>query len=74
MTSRAVTRLSDLPEVLSVRQVADFLGVAENSVYGSIRRGELPAVNVGRRVLVSKVALSRWLTGGDALTPEEGAS
>lgn len=55
-----------LPEVCSVRDVASYLGVAENSVYAAIRSGELPAVRLGRRVLVSRAALMRWLTGGDA--------
>lgn len=56
--------LDDLPEVCTVRQVAQFLRIAENSVYAAIRRDELPAVRLGRRLLVSRVALSRWLVGG----------
>lgn len=61
-------QLVSLPEVLTVRQVADFLGVAENSVYGAIRREELPAVRLGRRVLVSRSALARWLGAEDVET------
>lgn len=59
------TRLGDLPDVLQVRQVADFLGVAENTVYDAIRRHELHAVHLGRRLLVSKGTLVRWLEGMD---------
>ncbi|MDO9556531.1 MAG: helix-turn-helix domain-containing protein [Coriobacteriia bacterium] len=60
--SRA-TSLAELPDVLTVRQVAVFLGVAENSVYGAIRREELPSVRLGRRVLVGRQSLERWLEG-----------
>ena len=73
MTTRAEVKLSDLPEVLTVRQVADFLHVAENSVYGSIRRSELPAVRLGRRVLISKSALVRFLDGEAVPALSEGA-
>lgn len=61
MANSTPQSLDDLPEVLTVRQVADYLRVAENSVYSSIRRGEVPSVRLGRRVLVSKAALGRWL-------------
>jgi excisionase family DNA binding protein len=65
MTPSAEPRLDALPDVIPVRQVAAFLGVAENTVYGSIRRQELPACRIGRRVLVSKAALIRFLEGTD---------
>lgn len=54
---------SELPEVCNVRDVAAYLRVAENSVYAAIRTGELPAVRLGRRLLVSKTALLLWLDG-----------
>lgn len=68
MTTSSVLRLAELPDVLTVRQVADFLGVADNTVYESVRRRELPSVRVGRRVLVGRAALVRFLEGAD----EEG--
>lgn len=55
--------LSELPDVLSVRQVAEFCGLAENSVYDSCRRGELPSRKVGRRIVILKSALVGFLQG-----------
>ena len=63
MTQSRRTQLDALPDVIPVRQVAAILGVAENTVYGSIRRQQLPACRIGRRVLVSKAALIRFLEG-----------
>lgn len=65
MTNSDRPTLDELPDVIAVSTVASFLGVAENSVYTSIRRGELPAVRLGRRLLVSKTALVHWLQGDD---------
>ena len=56
--------VKELPEVCSVKQVARFLGLAENSVYTAIRCGDIPSIRIGRRVLVSRDALLRLLAGG----------
>ena len=44
------------------------LRVGRNSAYEAARRGELPAVRIGRRLLVPRLALERLLSGdrGDA--------
>ena len=65
MPSSRQSRLEDLPDVLTVRDTAEVLNVAENSVYSAIRRGELPAARIGRRILVSKAVLVRLLEGPD---------
>jgi excisionase family DNA binding protein len=63
--SRERPQLEDLPDVMSAHQhVAPFLGVSGNTVYGAIRSGLLPAVRVGRRILIAKAALLRWLEQG----------
>lgn len=47
----------------SVDETAKFLGVARNSAYEAIARGEIPVIKVGRRLLVPKVALEKLLNG-----------
>jgi len=76
MTSKGCGKLclDELPDVCTVRQVADVLRVAENTVYDSIRRHELPAVRLGRRVLISKSALVRFLEGHDVHSSAAEAS
>ena len=47
---------------LTVREAAEALGLCENSLRERIRRGELPGViRLGRRILISKDALLRYL-------------
>lgn len=58
--------LEELPAVMDVpHHLAPFLGVSENLVYECIRRGDLPAHRLGRRIVVSKAALVRWLEGAE---------
>ncbi len=45
-------RLQDLPATLSIPQAAKILGVGRDLAYRAARRGELPTVRVGRRLLV----------------------
>jgi len=40
--------MSLTPEVLTIPEVADFLRVAEKTVYALVKRGELRAFRVGR--------------------------
>lgn len=48
--------------VLTVDEAAAALGLHRQSVYAAIRNGELPAVRVGRKILVPREALERYLT------------
>jgi excisionase family DNA binding protein len=57
---------SDPPRLaLGVQEVADALGVSRELVRQMIRTGKLPSVKLGRRRLISRKALERFLAGGD---------
>ena len=47
--------------VLSVREVAQYLGLSVNTVYEAIRQGEIPTVRFGTRILVPRSALVKKL-------------
>ena len=51
-------------ETLTVAEAAQMLGISTESVYQGARRGEIPTLRVGRRVLVPAAALTRLLDGG----------
>jgi excisionase family DNA binding protein len=51
---------------LSVEEAASLAGISRNSAYEAVRRGELPVIRVGRRLLVPRAALLRLLNGGEA--------
>lgn len=54
--------LKDYPDVLTPRQVAEALGICENSAYRLIRQRAIGSRRVGRKILVPKVCLIDYLT------------
>ncbi|MCX8032669.1 MAG: helix-turn-helix domain-containing protein [Thermoleophilia bacterium] len=55
------TTLKQAPEVLTIQEAAAILRISRGSAYEAARRGELPVIRIGRRLLVSRVALERLL-------------
>jgi excisionase family DNA binding protein len=59
------------PLTLTVEEAARALGINRNAAYAAVHNGELPAIRVGRRLLVPKAAFQRMLeTAGQ---PKSGA-
>lgn len=56
-------RLEELPDMVEVPLVAAWLSVSINSAYLAVRRGEIPSVRIGRRLLVPRGALQRLMDG-----------
>jgi excisionase family DNA binding protein len=56
-------------ETLTVPEAARALGISRNSAYEAVRRGELGAVRLGRRLVVPRAALSRLLENPTRQTP-----
>jgi excisionase family DNA binding protein len=50
-------------DVLTVQEVARWLGVNKKTVYDAAGRRELPCARMGRRVLLSRIAVEAWLAG-----------
>lgn len=42
--------IGTLPEVATVEELADLLRLSTSAVYEAVRRGELPALRIGRRI------------------------
>lgn len=49
------------PELLTVAQMAEMLGLSMNTVRSLCRSGELPAVHIGRRWYVPRAKLNEFL-------------
>ena len=49
---------------LTVDEAATALGIGRGLAYEAVRRGEIPTIQLGRRLLVPRVALERLLAGG----------
>ena len=50
----------------SVDEAARLLGISRNSCYEAIRRGEIPMIRLGRRILVPRSRLEDLLEQADA--------
>lgn len=48
---------------LTIDETARELGISRGSAYEAARRGELPTIRIGRRLLVPVAALSALLAG-----------
>lgn len=54
---------------VTVEEAGEILGISRGSAYQAAREGRLPAIRVGRRLVVPKVQLERMLDGVDAYVP-----
>ena len=50
-------------QLLTVAETAKVLGIGRSAAYEAARRGEIPSLRLGRRVLIPKRALSSLLAG-----------
>ena len=64
--SQPVERLT-----VTVDEAAKILGISRNSAYEAVRRGEIPTIRLGRRILVPRSKLEEML---DAATANARAS
>ena len=47
----------------TVTETAALLGISRTTAYECVRRGEIPSLTLGRRVVISRVAVDRMLHG-----------
>ena len=45
----------------TVPEAARLLGISRTSAYDCVRRGEIPALTLGRRILITRAALEQLL-------------
>ena len=46
---------------MTVEEAAVILGISRAFAYGAVVRGEIPCIHIGRRILISKVAMEKLL-------------
>jgi excisionase family DNA binding protein len=52
---------AERPSVLTIEEAAQLMRIGRNSAYEAARRGEIPTIRIGRRLLVPRAALERML-------------
>lgn len=70
--SSATTRDYGLPAVLTVDEVAVFMRCDRKTIYEAAKAGTIPAQRLGRRIVILRDALLRWLSSSSG-GPQCGA-
>ena len=52
----------------TIEEAAKALGIGRNQAYEAARKGEIPTVRIGKRILVPVAALERLLAGESVAT------
>ena len=52
--------------VMTVEEAAEVLKISRPSAYQAVKKGEIPVVKIGRRLLVPTAALSKMLENAGA--------
>jgi len=68
MTTKSTKR------VLSVEEARRQLGISRGLMYKAVRRGEVPSVKIGRRIIIPEAALDKLLQVGNVPTVMSGKS
>jgi len=50
-----------MQEIMTAKQLADYLRVNELTIYKRVRLGEIPVVKIGRALRFKKDIIDRWL-------------
>ena len=59
--------------VLTPNEVRKLLKCSRGTIYEEIRKGTIPSIRLGRKILIPRHALMKWLEqeGGNTLHPQE---
>jgi excisionase family DNA binding protein len=63
--------LGEVPEVMDIKTLAQYLGMGRSKIYGLIRQKRIPASRIGRQYRFSKPLVDAWLKERLIMKPEE---
>lgn len=63
MDSEAPVRLDQLPPVLTVTEVSRLMRIGRGTAYEAVRRGDIPSIRIGNRIVVPTHRLLTMLSG-----------
>lgn len=58
---RKPVSLDELPDFCSLEEISEVFRVSRSTAYRMAAQGNIPCLRIGRRVIVSKVHLMRWI-------------
>jgi len=54
-------KLKDSPEILTVKQLADYLQMDEHTIYRLAKSGKIPAMKIGAEWRFKKDLIDKWI-------------
>ncbi len=54
-------KLKDSPEILTVKQLADYLQMDEHTIYRLAKNGKIPAMKIGAEWRFKKTLIDKWI-------------
>ena len=54
-------RIESLPKLVSVRELAETLGVKPTTIYQWVNQRKIPYVKLGKRILFKPKDINRWI-------------
>ena len=61
MPSATVKDIKDIPEVMTVEEMRQFLGISRPTAYELVNQATFPTIRIGRAIRVRKSSLLLWL-------------
>ncbi len=61
----------EVPEVMDIKALAQYLGMGRSKIYGLIRQRKVPASRIGRQYRFSKGLVDAWLKERLIMPPSE---
>lgn len=55
------TMFSDYPEIVTVKEISEMLGLHKNKVYDLIKEGMLPKIPCCRHIKVAKISVIKYV-------------
>lgn len=52
----------ELPLLLNAKQLSELLGVSDSSVYELIQEDDFPSLRIGKRIVIPKEELRKWIS------------
>lgn len=57
-------QLNDLPDFFTPEMLSAVLPVSRSTLYRALRQGAIPCLRVGKRFILSRTHLERWMEEG----------
>ncbi len=48
--------------VLTIEEIANLLGLSRSSTYEAVRKGQIPSIRIGKRIIIPRTALIKILS------------